>query len=103
MIDKRFKAYGFHRYRRERHLTSEDIITDVHDNNTICNDYHGFKIFIQWHRNFDFNTCQNNSYIEAYILRDGKYVARYVSIYEEKMELYRRCTKYVDYLIKNLM
>ena len=100
MIDKRFNTYGFHRYRKEMKLTSKDIITNVHDNNTIQEDYNGFKIFIQWHRNFDFNTYRNNSYIEAYILKDGKYVARYGSIYEEKMELYRICTKYVDYMIK---
>ena len=99
MINPKFKKYGFHRYKKRRHLTKTDIVENVHDNNTIQEDYHGCYIFIQWHRIYD-NDFYNHSYIEAYILKNNKYVAEYHAIYEDKIRLMKKCKKYIDLLIK---
>lgn len=99
MINPKFKKYGFHRYKKQRHLMKSDIVKNIHDNNTIQADYHGCFYFIQWHRIYD-EDFYNHSYIEAYIFKNDKYVAEYKNIYKDKVYLTKKCTKYIDYLIK---
>lgn len=96
MINPKFKKYGFHRYKKQRHLTKTDVVRNVHDNNTIQSDYHGCYYFIQWHNS---KGRYDGSYIEAYILKNDKYIAEYRVLYEDKVDLMRRCEKYIDLLV----
>lgn len=88
-----YGKYGFHRYRKHISMVKDDYLNPNETiwNNKIFREYKGYELYIEWSR---------LKYIRSIVFLDGKYVAEYAKVYEDKMEIYRRTERYIDYLIK---
>ena len=87
-----YGEYGFHRYRKNISRVETDYLDENETvwNNKILREYRGYTIYIEWLRVKE---------IKSVVFLDGKYIAEYAKVYEDKMEIYRRTEKYINYLI----